>query len=56
MKKNIIKYNEIVNLDRIIATYHRIMVNTKHRGKVLEYNMFYMSNLINIYNKSSWAI
>ena len=51
MKKNIIKYNEIVNLDRIIATYHRIMVNTKHRGKVLEYNMFYMSNLINIYNK-----
>lgn len=48
MKK--IEYNEVVDLDKIIITYHKIMVNTKHRSKIFDYNIFYMSNLVGIYN------
>ena len=51
MKKKNIVYSNILDIDRIIDTYHSIMVNTKHRNKILEYNMFYMFNLVNIYNK-----
>lgn len=51
MKKKNIVYSNILDIDRIIDTYHNIMINTKHRNKILEYNMFYMCNLVNIYNK-----
>lgn len=48
MKK--VKYDDIVDIDKIISTYKKIMINTKHRNKIFDYNIFYMSNLINIYN------
>lgn len=51
MKKKNIVYSNILDIDRIIDTYHNIMINTKHRNKILEYNMFYMCNLVTIYNK-----
>jgi len=44
------KYDYIVDLNKLISVYHKIMINTKHRTKIFDYNMFYISNLINIYN------
>lgn len=54
MKKNIVKYDSILDLDKIISTYHKIMINTKHRSKIFEYNIFYCCNLITILNKLSY--
>lgn len=48
MKK--IKYDDIVDINKIISIYNKIIINTKHRNKILDYNLFYMSNLVNIYN------
>ena len=45
-----VKYDDILDLDKIITTYHKIMINTKHRSKIFDYNMFYISNLVSIYN------
>jgi len=46
MKSN---YNNIINIDKMIKIYKKITVNTKHRGKIFDFNMFYTSNIISIY-------
>lgn len=48
MKK--VNYNDIIDIDKINSTYKKIIINTKHRNKIFDYNMFYMSNIVNIYN------
>ena len=48
MKK--VKYDDIVDINKIISIYKKIMINTKHRNKIFDYNLFYMSNLVNVYN------
>lgn len=48
MKK--VSYNDIIDIDKINSTYKKIIINTKHRNKIFDYNMFYMSNIVNIYN------
>lgn len=39
-------YSDILDIDKICGVYHKIMYNTKHRNKILDYNMFYTSNII----------
>lgn len=43
-------YSDILDIDKICSVYHKIMYNTKHRNKIFDYNMFYTSNIISIYN------
>lgn len=49
-EKKKISYNNIVDLNKIINIYKKIIKNTKHREKILEYNLFYCCNLVSIYN------
>ena len=48
MKK--VKYDDLLSIDKIINTYKRIVKNTKHKEKIFTYNMFYTTNILNIYN------
>lgn len=48
MKK--VKYDDLLSIDKIINTYKRIIKNTKHKEKIFTYNMFYTTNILNIYN------
>lgn len=48
MKK--VMYEDILDIDKIIYEYKKIVLNTKHRDKVYIFNLFYMSNIIEIYN------
>ena len=49
-RNNNINYDLILDIDKIIKTYHNIILSTKHRDKIFDYDMFYSCNLINIYN------
>lgn len=46
----IVKYKDILDINKIISIYKKIMINTKHRNKIFDYNLFYMSNLVNVYH------
>ena len=45
-----IKYDELVDIDKIIAMYKIIRANTKNRGKLHKFELFYSSNIISILN------
>ena len=45
-----IKYEELVDIDKIIAMYKIIRANTKNRGKLHKFELFYSSNIISILN------
>lgn len=47
MKLNL-KYDDIVDIDKIREMYHIIRVNTKNRGKLHKFELFYSSNIISI--------
>jgi len=47
----VIKYSDIVSLDRIINVYQNIRLTTCHRDKLVKFELYYTSNLINIYEK-----
>ena len=45
-----IKYDELVDIDKIIAMYKIIRANTKNRGKLHKFELFYSGNIISILN------
>ena len=45
-----VKYEELVDIDKIIAMYKIIRANTKNRGKLHKFELFYSSNMISILN------
>ena len=45
-----VKYEELVDIDKIIAMYKIIRANTKNRGKLHKFELFYASNIISILN------
>lgn len=45
-----VKYEELVDIDKIIAMYKVIRANTKNRGKLHKFELFYSSNIISILN------
>lgn len=47
MKLNL-KYEDLVDIDKIREMYHVIRVNTKNRGKLHKFELFYSSNIISI--------
>lgn len=47
MKLNL-KYGDIVDIDKIREMYHIIRTNTKNRGKLHKFELFYSSNIISI--------
>lgn len=40
----------ITNISYIEDIYHKVELNTKHKNKVFKFDIFYGSNIINIYN------
>ena len=51
MKKSKIKYEELLSYDDICLAYKHVKSKTKHKKKLNTYEMFYSSNLMNLYNK-----
>lgn len=47
----VVRYSDIVSLDRIINVYQNIRLTTCHRDKLVKFELFYTSNLINIFEK-----
>ena len=47
--KSVVRYDDIVNFDRMKAVYQRIRVKTKHRNKLVRFELFFTCNLISIY-------
>ena len=45
------KYDYILDIKKIENSYLKIKKNAKHKEKILKYELFYSSNLINILNK-----
>ena len=43
-----VKYEELVDIEKIIAMYKIIRANTKNRGKLHKFELFYSSNIISI--------
>ena len=50
MKKSNISYDEIVDYKKILDSYRLVLKNTEHKDKIVKFNLFLSSNLINIYN------
>ena len=49
MKKSNISYDEIVDYKKILDSYRLVLKNTEHKDKIVKFNLFLSSNLINIY-------
>lgn len=49
MKPNV-KYEDLVDIDKIIAMYKIIRSKTRNRGKLQKFELFYSSNIISILN------
>ena len=49
MKSNV-KYDDLIDIDKVIAMYKIIRANTKNRGKLHKFELFYSSNIISILN------
>ena len=45
-----VKYEELVDIDKIIAMQKIIRANTKNKGKLHKFELFYSSNMISILN------
>lgn len=48
VKNNNIKYDDLIDIDKIKEMYHVIRTNTKNRGKLHKFELFYSSNIISI--------
>ncbi len=48
--KKSVKYEELLDIEKIIAMYKIIRANTKNRGKLHKFELFYSSNIISILN------
>ena len=42
-------YDSIVNIPYIENMYYEVRLKTKHRSKIVNFETYYMSNIINIY-------
>lgn len=49
-RKYQISYNDLLDLEKIATIYHTIKINTKHKEKILRFEIYLTSNFINIYN------
>ena len=47
MKNN---YETLLDIDKMIKIYKKITINTKHRGKIFDFNIFYTTNMLSIYD------
>lgn len=45
------RINDIVTINNLLDCYYDIKKNTKNRDKLVKYDMFISSNIINLYNK-----
>lgn len=45
----LIKYSDMIDIEKIINVYHIIKKNTKNREKLFNFEMFYSCNIISIY-------
>ena len=45
------EYNDILDIKKIENSYSQIKKNTKHKQKILNYELFYTSNIVNLLNK-----
>lgn len=50
LPKNNNLYDYIVNIQFIENMYYEVRLTTKHRSKIVNFEQFYMSNIMNIYN------
>lgn len=45
------KIYDVVTINNLLDCYYDIKKNTKNRDKLVKYDMFISSNIINLYNK-----
>lgn len=50
MKKSKIKYEAILDFDKINANYSNIVKNTKHKDKIVKFDIFHGINIFKIYD------
>lgn len=46
-----LKYEEIVDFNKVLMSYRVIMKNTKHKEKLIKYHLFLSSHLISVYQE-----
>lgn len=51
MKKSLIKYEEILNYDVIEKNYKDVCSKTKHRNKIIKFDLFHSTNINSIYDE-----
>lgn len=51
MKKNHVKYDEILSYDVIESNYRDICSKTRHRNKIVKFDLFHSTNVNSIYNE-----
>ena len=44
-----ILYDRIVNISKIEKVYHDVRLTTKHKQKIINFNVFYLTNIMQIY-------
>lgn len=49
-KKRSIKYDDLLDIDKIKLMYFLIRRHTKNKGKLFKFEMFFSSNITNVYN------
>ena len=43
-------YNDLINVKKIEDIYYNVRLKTRHREKIVNFELFYMTNIMNIYN------
>ena len=43
-------YDQLLDITLLEKYYYQVRLNTKHRGKILNFEMYYMINLLQILN------
>lgn len=51
MKKSLVKYDDIVSYDVIEENYRDICRNTKHKSKLVKFDMFHTVNIVSLYDE-----
>ena len=44
-------YNIIIDIEKIKEVYHIIKINTKNKNKIIKFELFFISNIMEIYNE-----
>lgn len=56
MKKSLLKYEDMLSYETIVENYKEICKNTKHKNKIIKYDLFHSANTISLYNELSKKI